>query len=661
MTLQTGARLGPYEIVSPLGAGGMGEVYRAHDTRLDRDVALKVLPESLVASPDRLARFRREASLAASLSHPNICTVYEIGEDAGRSYIAMELVDGIGLDALIAQDPIALDKALDLAIQMAEALKEAHRGHLVHRDLKSANVVVTHGGRVKVLDFGLAKPLEERPADTATRASLTEAGVILGTPAYMAPEQALGRAVDARADLFSFGVVLYELLTGRLPFTGTTSSEVIDAVLHHRVPALARYNEDVGEVLQGTVTKLLEKDPEERYQSAHEVWLDLNRIRRNPHGAADTVKVRTIPGSWRMRIAAVAIVAAAVSGLFFWVGRQSLIPSVEAAGIVVLPAKVFGAPEFNYLTDAVPAALPTHLAQVAGLETKTPPTSLEVEQVQGDLGRIADAYNVGTCVLSSITAQGDRLFLSVQVVDPRTRAVRWSHQYDNDRDHYMTLVQEAANGVREALRPGSQALSVANVSSGASEAELAFRRGEFHRKRFSVSQDPAQFESARTAYARALEIDPTHAEAAANMGQLLLSRVYGNMAPAQAVAEARPWAEKAISIDVRNANGWNTLTNIEQVDPAGDTWKALEYALRSARLGPRCSPCQNNLAMVLPASPATVSAFRATLELDPLAAIPLANAATASQFLNRNVEALAFVDQALALEPNDAFTLVEKR
>ena len=286
MPLQPGTTLGPYEILSPLGAGGMGEVYRARDTKLNRDVALKVLPDMFADDPDRLARFQREAKVLASLNHPNIASIYGLEESAGVRALVMELVEGPTLADRIAQGPIPLDAALPIARQIAEALQAAHEAGVIHRDLKPANVKVKHDGTVKVLDFGLAKALHgdvggdplESPTQTA---AVTMRGVIMGTIAYMSPEQVLGEKLDPRTDLFSFGVVLYEIATGTRPFKGNTSGAILDAVLHQSPTAPVRLNPKLPAEFERITNKALEKDCRLRYQTASDLNSDLARLKRD--------------------------------------------------------------------------------------------------------------------------------------------------------------------------------------------------------------------------------------------------------------------------------------------------------------------------------------------------------------------------------------------
>jgi two-component system, LytTR family, response regulator len=291
-SLAAGCALAHYRIVSKLGAGGMGEVYLAQDLNLERPVALKILPPEVAHDPDRMRRFIQEAKTASALSHPNVAHVFEIGEAEGVTFLAMEYIEGQTLNARIAGAPLPLDEAVDVAIQVADALDAAHSKGIVHRDIKPANIMITLRGHVSVLDFGLAKMKAATTGSGTSRTAtqfLTDPGMMMGTVQYMSPEQALGRDADHRSDLFSLGVVLYEMAAGRLPFSGANASAMLIEILQAQPEALARFNYDAPPELERIVRKCLEKDRDRRYQSARDLLIDLRNLRRDmePSGAGD--------------------------------------------------------------------------------------------------------------------------------------------------------------------------------------------------------------------------------------------------------------------------------------------------------------------------------------------------------------------------------------
>jgi TolB-like protein/predicted Ser/Thr protein kinase len=658
MPLPAGTRLGSYAIERLLGAGGMGEVYLARDARLGREVALKILPSEVAADPDRRARFEREARMAAALKHAHICTIFEVAEVSGQLFIAMEYVEGTTLRDRVRVDSFSLTEILDIAIQIADALDEARQKKVVHRDLKSANILLTPRGEVKILDFGLAKRVEEaRPPDATTEGGVTDAGMVIGTAAYMSPEQALGQPVDHRSDLFSFGVVLYELLTGRLPFTGKTSMELFSAILHGAPPPIPRFNEQVPDALVRVVAKLLEKGREQRYQSAREVLTDLQKIRDE---GAPTSGMRATsawrPG-WRMGVAGAAVVAAGIA-LALWSPpfRQAAVGSV-----VVLPAQVLtDAPELLYLGDAVAVALSNRLFQVEGLDTKVPPKSQDLRQFK-DERRVAEAFGVSRYVTSVVLAQDKILTVTVRVVGSEDSRVLWSHEYTGTLEGFVPLMQESANGVQKFLQPASAKLAPTTSQEARSEVVLAFEAGEYFVRQYNNSHDPPDFEAAQKSLKRALTLDPQLAEAEAQLARLFVFRLEGGGSPAEMLPQVVSHAERAIALDKNTSTAWASLAYSETLQPRANWLKALEWALKGAARGRRNAAAHEVLGEIYPMGPSLpLECQRESRRLDPLYLYPPLNAAADLLMLGRSLEGLELVGGVLTVAPNNGPAMFEQ-
>src|SRR5262245_35132486 len=383
MPLTPATRLGLYEIVAPLGAGGMGEVYRARDTRLKRDIAIKVLPDDVASSPDRLARFEREATTVAGLNHPNIVTLHSIEEFDGTRFITMELVDGQALSALVAPGGLPYARVLELAIAIADALAAAHEKGVVHRDLKPANVMVTREGRVKVLDFGLATftpPADGQDslAETMTM-RLSTAGEVVGTPHYMAPEQVRGAAVDARSDLFSFGILIYELVSGTRPFTGSTLADVSSAILRDSPPSLTSVRADLPAGLEHIVARCLEKDPRERVQTALDVRNELRRL------ASGGARVSEPP-----------------------MARRQL-------SLVVLPfTNVSADGENEYFSDGLTEEVIADLSRIEALRVLSRTSAMRLKGTEKDLATLARELGVLYALEGTVRKGGETLRMTVR-------------------------------------------------------------------------------------------------------------------------------------------------------------------------------------------------------------------------------------------------------
>jgi TolB-like protein len=659
-TFQPIRTIGRFRVVRRLGRGGMGEVYLADDPVLNRSVALKLLTPDVANDAERRAFLQREATSAASLNHPNICTIFEIGEADGRPYIAMEAIEGRTLSSLLKDGPLPVDRVIAIALQVGGALEQAQERGIVHRDLKSANVMITPKGTVKVLDFGLAKRIEAASplAQEATR-WVSRSDVVFGTLPYMSPEQALGRPVDHRSDLFSLGTVLYEALSGRMPFDGPTTPEVLNAVVNRDPKPLEALNSRVPPALALLVAKLLAKDPAERYQAAAQVIDDLRAIQQTGDLAWRRAAVA------RRRVGLAAAVAAAillvVSAATWWKTHRITVAGTTATpSLVVVPATVMGPSQFQFLADAIPNSLTTRLTERGGIAMKVPPTSSEFANVSGNLVRVADSYSVSMCIVPRVTVASGRLTVNIQVVEPKRRDVVWSGEFESPIDGYTDALVKAADGVSMALTGRRSNASTAAAASTSSALELAINRGLYYARRFNNKYQKSDYELAQTAYREALRIDARAAAAAAGLAYLEIFAMQGGQSPERALPELDRWARSAIEFDPQYAMSWAALAVAESWRAKPDASKQLEYGFRAASLGEACGACQLALmegtmqfSQVLMHHSALHDA-----ELDPLSAYGLMNSAVALAALGRSDEASAAIGRAATIEPDALWVAV---
>jgi TolB-like protein len=415
--LTSGSKLGAYEILSPLGAGGMGEVYRATDTKLGRDVALKVLPADMAGDPERLGRFRREAKTLAQLDHPNIVTIYSVEECDGVHFLTMQLVEGLPLDRMIPQGGLPVEQIVEIAGALGDALAAAHEKGIVHRDLKPANVMVSKEGRVKVLDFGLAKDVRANVLDaTLTSASQTQVGVIMGTPAYMSPEQTSGRPLDHRTDIFSLGVLLHEMATGRRPFEGNSSAELVSAILRDTPASVTELRPSLPSDLARIVRRCLEKDPRHRVQTARDVSNEFRDLARTT-GAARPVSSPVTPSS--------KTTAADSSSV------RSAIREDEGFWVAVLPFKCSGTnADLMSLAEGLSEETITGLSRFSYLRVIARSSTARYAGQSGDVRSAGDELNARYVMEGSLRYAGSRLRLAVQLVDTVSGAHLWAENYE---------------------------------------------------------------------------------------------------------------------------------------------------------------------------------------------------------------------------------------
>jgi len=646
----------------------MGEVYRAEDTKLGREVALKVLPAEMAGDAMRLERFKREARTLASVDHPNIVTIYSVDEADGIHFVTMGLVEGKTLGELIPRAGLDLTRFFELAIPLAEALAAAHARGITHRDLKPANIMVdAEEQRVKVLDFGLAKQgadVDDLDETMTAMTPMTQAGAVLGTLPYMSPEQAEGKPVDQRTDIFSLGTLFYEMLTGDRPFQGDSAARLTSSILTETPAPVVEIKADLPRHLDRIVRRCLAKNPKERFQTAQDVHTELKELEREVElGTAKTgvapMAAPPVAISRRALMAAAAVAVAALGAFgLYWSKSESTPGSLASpamiTSIVALPSIVNGMPEQEYLTDAVPSTLTTQLSGLEDLVTKLPPTSVEYDKFDRDTARIVTAYKVGAYIASTINPDGEGFRLDVQLIDASDRSVLWGDSYRATPNNYLGLVRQAANSILSRIRPGS-APAGPKVLTTSVEAELALRRGEHYRARFGASADSRFFDLAKAAFEEALEHDPGFSRAAASLGTLYVIRLNyasDSVELEETAAEMSRWGKLAVELDPTDGAGWAVLFNLESTPLRtleGDA--KFELATRAAALAPDSFLAQNALAIGLSSGSLRIAAGRELARRFPLEHPPKLNAAIELLELDRCDEALEHIDAVLDLDP----------
>ena len=587
MTLVSGTKLGPYEILSPLGAGGMGEVYRATDSKLGRDVALKVLPAEMAQDPERLARFGREAKALAQIDHPNIVTIYSVEESDGVHFLTMQLVEGQALDRVIPAGGLTVEQIVEIAGALGDALAAAHDKGIVHRDLKPANVMVSKEGRVKVLDFGLAKDVSASdPVDaTLTSDHRTQAGVAMGTPAYMSPEQTSGRPLDHRTDIFSLGVVLYEMATGRRPFDGNSSAELVSAILRDTPPSVTDVRPDLPGDLARIIRRCLEKDPRHRVQTARDASNEFRDLSRQS-SQLSPAKTSTVRGA-----------AAADSGMA---------RAAEGFWVAVLPFRgASGDADIDALAEGLTEDITMGLSRFPHLQVIARNSALAYKGRAADIRTVGRELGARYVIEGSIRKRGRAIRVSAQLMDAVSGIQLWAESYDpeisdreisdrevSDReisdagtfqvqddltDHIVTSVADGYGVLVRSMAAPTRNRKVEELSA----SELILRHYAFMQQ-----VDSQEHAALRGGLERALEREPNHATAWACLSNLYLLEYFDRFNPREKPLDrAREAAWRAAKIDPACQMGWKELAAVHFFGRDFTTFR--ETAERAMSLNPR--------------------------------------------------------------------------